>query len=76
MRLRATARGRPCKRPAISGQCIETGWRLRQDGGRFFADVVINVLRGPSGSLRGFSHVAERYPEREEIVRTDPAVEK
>jgi PAS domain S-box-containing protein len=33
------------------------GWRLRKDGSRFWADVVISALRGPRGELRGFAKV-------------------
>jgi len=33
------------------------GWRLRKDGTRFWAEVTITALRGPSGELRGFAKV-------------------
>jgi PAS domain S-box-containing protein len=33
------------------------GWRVRKDGSRFLADVVITTLRDKSGELRGFCKV-------------------
>jgi PAS domain S-box-containing protein len=35
------------------------GWRLRNDGSRFWANVVITALRGPGGELAGFGKVTQ-----------------
>src|SRR2546428_9090747 len=35
------------------GRYEEEGWRLRKDGTRFWANVVITALRDESGTLRG-----------------------
>ena len=39
------------------GRFEDEGWRLRQDGTRFWASVVITALRGKDGTLRGFAKV-------------------
>ncbi|HUC10152.1 MAG TPA: CHASE3 domain-containing protein [Stellaceae bacterium] len=43
---------------ATAGSAEEEGWRLRKDGSRFWANVVITALRDPDGELRGFAQVA------------------
>ncbi|HEU4582299.1 MAG TPA: PAS domain S-box protein [Polyangiaceae bacterium] len=35
----------------------DEGWRLRQDGSKFWANVIITALRVPTGELRGFGVV-------------------
>src|SRR5438067_2036422 len=42
---------------AREGRVSASGWRLRKDGSRFWADVVITALRGPAGALAGFAKV-------------------
>lgn len=42
----------------------EGGWRLRKDGTRFWANVVITALRDSSGKLRGFSKITRDITER------------
>src|SRR5207302_1966314 len=39
------------------GRVEEEGWRLRKDGSRFWADVVITALRDDSGRLVGFAKI-------------------
>jgi diguanylate cyclase (GGDEF)-like protein/PAS domain S-box-containing protein len=39
------------------GHCEEEGWRVRKDGARFWASVVLTALRNPDGSLRAFSAI-------------------
>ena len=39
------------------GRASELGWRMRKDGTRFWADVLITALRDPSGNLTGFAKV-------------------
>jgi PAS domain S-box-containing protein len=41
------------------------GWRLRKDGSRFWADVVVTALRGPRGELRGFAKVTRDMTARQ-----------
>ncbi len=40
------------------GGCEQEGWRLRQDGARFWAKVVITALRDGAGRLVGYGKVA------------------
>jgi PAS domain S-box-containing protein len=49
---------------AREGRVEDEGWRVRKDGTRFWADVVITALRGPHGELRGFSKVTRDVTER------------
>jgi PAS domain S-box-containing protein len=42
----------------------EEGWRLRKDGSRFWANVVITALRREDGSLAGFAKVTRDLTER------------
>jgi PAS domain S-box-containing protein len=39
------------------GKYEEEGWRIKKDGSRFWANVVITALRDPSGELRGYGKV-------------------
>ncbi len=46
------------------GRYEEEGWRVRKDGTRFWANVVITALRDDSGVLRGFAKVTRDVTER------------
>jgi PAS domain S-box-containing protein len=39
------------------GRFEDEGWRIRKDGSRFWANVVITALRGDDGTLLGFAKV-------------------
>lgn len=47
-----------------SGVYEEEGWRLRKDGSRFWASVVITALHNESGELAGFAKVTRDLTER------------
>jgi PAS domain S-box-containing protein len=47
-----------------TGRYEEEGWRVRKDGTRFYANVVVTALRGPKGELRGFAKVTRDVSER------------
>jgi PAS domain S-box-containing protein len=54
------------------GRFEDEGWRLRKDGSRFWANVVITALFDAMGELRGFSKITQDLTERrahEERVR-------
>ncbi|MBI2820621.1 MAG: PAS domain S-box protein [Acidobacteria bacterium] len=62
--------GRPealLARAAAKGSAREEGWRLRKDGSRFLADVVVTALRDKDGNLRSFAKVCRDVTERKEI---------
>src|SRR5262245_15298415 len=67
--------GKPAKllQIAISeGRVEDEGWRVRKDGTRFWADVVITALWDETGSLRGFTKVTRDVTSRrqaEEEIR-------
>jgi PAS domain S-box-containing protein len=46
------------------GRFEEEGWRLRKDGTRFWANVVITALRDDTGELVGFAKVTRDLTER------------
>ncbi|HEY2459560.1 MAG TPA: PAS domain S-box protein [Candidatus Acidoferrum sp.] len=46
------------------GRFEDEGWRLRKDGTRFWANVIITALRDSSGQLIGFSKVTRDITER------------
>lgn len=55
-----------------AGRVEDEGWRIRKDGSRFWANVVITALRDESGNLRGFAKVTRDLTTRraaEEQVR-------
>jgi PAS domain S-box-containing protein len=48
------------------GGIEDEGWRLRKDGSRFWANVVITPLFGDDGTLRGFAKVTRDVTDRKE----------
>jgi len=48
------------------GQCEDEGWRVRKDGTRFWANVVLTALRDAEGRLRGFAKLTRDTTERRE----------
>ncbi len=46
------------------GRLEDEGWRLRKDGTRFWANVVITALRDSTGTLVGFAKVTRDLTER------------
>jgi PAS domain S-box-containing protein len=51
---------------AEAGRFEDEGWRLRKDGSRFWANVVITALRDKDGVLRGFGKVTRDLTKRRE----------
>jgi len=54
------------------GSVEDEGWRIRKDGTRFWANVVITALRDEAGTLVGFAKVTRDLTERrraEELLR-------
>jgi C4-dicarboxylate-specific signal transduction histidine kinase len=46
------------------GRFETEGWRVRQDGSRFWAHVVIDPIRNPAGELIGYAKVTRDETER------------
>jgi len=49
-----------------AGRHEEEGWRIRRDGSRFWANVVVTALRDDDGGLRGFVKVTRDRTERKQ----------
>ena len=46
------------------GRYEEENWRIRKDGGRFWASVIVTAIRSESGALIGFAKVTRDLTER------------
>src|SRR5437773_1505576 len=70
------AQGKPeweLERAAREGRLEDEGWRVRKDGSRFWANVVITAMRDKAGTLGGFSKVTRDLTEQR---RAEAAIEK
>ena len=52
------------QRATQQGRFEDEGWRVRKDGSRFWANVVITALRDASGELTGFAKITRDLTER------------
>jgi len=71
--------GRPeeaLRMAATKGQAVAEGWRIRKDGSRFWAEVVITSLLDKNGNLRGFSKVTHDTTERKQLAQELTASEE
>jgi PAS domain S-box-containing protein len=63
----AVASGHPAHELQIAiaeGRFEEEGWRVKKDGGQFWANVVITAVRDEKGALIGFAKVTRDLTER------------
>ena len=68
-RAEAVASGWPqheLQQAAQFGRFEDEGWRIRKDGSKFWANVVITALRSESGQLQGFAKITRDLTERKE----------
>jgi PAS domain S-box-containing protein len=56
---------------AQAGRVEDEGWRLRKDGSRFWANIVITALRDATGQLTGFGKVTRDLTARREAEETE-----
>ncbi|TMI99789.1 MAG: PAS domain S-box protein, partial [Alphaproteobacteria bacterium] len=54
------------KTAATEGKFEAEGWRMRKDGSRFWAWVVIDPIRSPSGEIVGYAKITRDLTERRE----------
>jgi PAS domain S-box-containing protein len=54
------------KQAAEEGKALSEGWRVKKDGSRFWASVVITALHDHHGGLIGFSKVTRDLSERKD----------
>jgi PAS domain S-box-containing protein len=57
-----------------SGRVEEEGLRVRKDGTKFWAHVVISAIQDESGNLRGFAKVTRDVTERRKAEETERAL--
>jgi PAS domain S-box-containing protein len=60
-------RGKPgelMRLAAERGRIEQEGWRVRKDGSRFWADVVLTAIRDTSGELIGYAKVTRDFTDR------------
>ena len=60
-------RGKPAellRLAAQRGRAEEEGWRVRKDGSRFWADMVLTAIRDSSGELIGYAKVTRDFTDR------------
>ena len=55
---------------AAEGRYENEGWRVRKDGGRFWAHVIIDAIRGDFGEVIGFAKITRDITERREALQT------
>jgi PAS domain S-box-containing protein len=63
---------RALRTAAAEGKFESEGWRVRKDGSRFWAYVVIDPIRTPAGELVGFAKITRDLTERraaEQVLR-------
>jgi PAS domain S-box-containing protein len=54
------------RRTAAEGRFEDEGWRVRKDGSRFWANVVITALRESGGEVRGFLKITRDLTDRKQ----------
>src|SRR5882757_71154 len=52
------------------GKFEDEGWRIRKDGTRFWAYVVIDPIRAPTGEIVGFAKITRDLTERQAAEET------
>jgi PAS domain S-box-containing protein len=62
--LRNGVPARELKQATETGRYEGEGWRVRKDGSRFLANIVITALRDERGRLRGFGKITRDITER------------
>jgi PAS domain S-box-containing protein len=58
---------RELQKAIAEGRYEEEGWRIRKDGSRFWANVIITALTDGAGKLRGFSEITRDITERKRV---------
>ena len=62
--------GKPARELVVAeaeGRFEDEGWRLRKDGSRFWANVIITAIKDDSGKLLGFAKITRDVTERMQI---------
>ncbi|ATU95494.1 histidine kinase [Phyllobacterium zundukense] len=67
---RATLPRQEIERAAVYGRAEGEGWRVRKDGSRFWANVVMTALHDENGNPRGFSKITRDITDRKHAEET------
>ncbi len=65
------ARGKPeqeLRNATAQGRVEDEGWRIRKDGSRFWANVVITAIQDNRGKLLGFAKVTRDFTDRKKAA--------
>lgn len=62
--VRDTLPSQELQRAEADGRVEDEGWRVRKDGSRFWANVVVTALHDESGNPRGFSKITRDITDR------------
>ena len=66
-------RGRPAallRQATRRGRVEEEGWRVRKDGSRFWANVVVTAIRDATGAVTGFAKITRDETDRKQAQET------
>ena len=72
---RPASPGRSSPPRARDGRAEDEGWRVRKDGARFWARVVVTPLHDADGHLRGFAKVTQDLTDRRHIQSLEDAAQ-
>ncbi|NTX19030.1 PAS domain-containing sensor histidine kinase [Burkholderia cepacia] len=59
---------------ALQGRVEDEGWRVRKDGSRFWANVVITAIHNENGGLIGFAKITRDLSERRRLEELERAI--
>jgi PAS domain S-box-containing protein len=65
--IRAGKPERELAQAVKDGQSRDEGWRVRKDGSRFWANVLITAVYGSNGELEGFAKITRDDTERKRV---------
>lgn len=71
--------GRPRQelRDALAqGRTEDEGWRVRKDGSTFWAHIIVTPIRGPDGTLLGFTKVTRDMSERSKLRELEHSLKR
>jgi PAS domain S-box-containing protein len=68
--------GRVLETAAREGRYEAEGWRVRKDGSRFWASVVVDAIRNDKGALEGFAKITRDISERKAALDAVHASER
>ncbi|MGF6920127.1 signal transduction histidine kinase [Paraburkholderia sp. 40] len=68
--------GKPARELEVAaavGRAEDEGWRVRRDGSRFWANVIVSAVHDASGALLGFAKITRDLTERMRLAELERA---